>query len=377
MDDETNLVYMKARFYDPDSGRFLTEDTYLGQQDLPPSLNRYLYTYSNPTKYIDPDGHKVYISTDENGKKVFSDKKQSPQITDEQKANSDKVRQGHKDTPTNYDGIFEKYREEEKKRIQQRKNQVPLNTESENSIKSCNGDIVCSEQQQQFAKRQQSVEKMWKKADDVLQGQTGFDDILEQLEDGAIISASGIIIEKGSKKIPLKRFYDNAKEKLTGKKKSKEKTDFDKSKDDYKQELNKKISDKRKGQDHSYDRTPRDLKEQLSMKEARSIGKSRTGEVKLEKLKDQPRLENVYGEGRWVKKGTERKNADGSITEIHWHENLDTGQNVEYKFKRYDTKTGNAVNKYKEGHSRANTKVNKEPRSDGIPPENWKFKTKN
>lgn len=58
-DTETGLIYMKARFYDPDIGRFLTQDTYLGENGTPPSLHRYLYAYGNPTINIDPDGHAV------------------------------------------------------------------------------------------------------------------------------------------------------------------------------------------------------------------------------------------------------------------------------------------------------------------------------
>ena len=48
-------------FYDPDEGRFLTADDYLGEPGTPPSLNRYLYAYGNPTAYIDPDGRDVEI----------------------------------------------------------------------------------------------------------------------------------------------------------------------------------------------------------------------------------------------------------------------------------------------------------------------------
>ncbi len=50
---------MKARFYDPDVGRFLNQDTYLGESGTPPSLHRYLYAYSNPNYYTDPSGHCV------------------------------------------------------------------------------------------------------------------------------------------------------------------------------------------------------------------------------------------------------------------------------------------------------------------------------
>ncbi|MFC3150957.1 RHS repeat-associated core domain-containing protein [Litoribrevibacter euphylliae] len=56
-DDETGLIYMKARFYDPDMARFITQDSYLGQPGTPPSLHRYLYAYGNPTVWVDPTGH--------------------------------------------------------------------------------------------------------------------------------------------------------------------------------------------------------------------------------------------------------------------------------------------------------------------------------
>ncbi len=57
-DNETNLYYFKARFYDPETGRFLNQDAYLGDINTPPSLHRYLYAYSNPTVYIDLTGYK-------------------------------------------------------------------------------------------------------------------------------------------------------------------------------------------------------------------------------------------------------------------------------------------------------------------------------
>lgn len=59
-DKESGLYYLKARFYDPDTGRFLSQDSYLGETDTPPSLHRYLYAYGNPTVYWDPDGHMVF-----------------------------------------------------------------------------------------------------------------------------------------------------------------------------------------------------------------------------------------------------------------------------------------------------------------------------
>ena len=56
-DEKTGLIYFGARYYDPDSGRFITQDTYLGETGTPPSLHRYLYAYSNPTVYIDLFGY--------------------------------------------------------------------------------------------------------------------------------------------------------------------------------------------------------------------------------------------------------------------------------------------------------------------------------
>ncbi len=58
-DENTGLIYFGARYYDPDTGRFISQDSYLGEPGTPPSLHRYLYAYSNPTVYIDPDGNVV------------------------------------------------------------------------------------------------------------------------------------------------------------------------------------------------------------------------------------------------------------------------------------------------------------------------------
>ena len=56
-DEKTGLIYFGARYYDPDLGRFITQDTYLGEVGTPPSLHRYLYAYSNPTVFVDLYGH--------------------------------------------------------------------------------------------------------------------------------------------------------------------------------------------------------------------------------------------------------------------------------------------------------------------------------
>ncbi|MBU2707956.1 hypothetical protein KCM76_18315, partial [Zooshikella marina] len=69
-DPETGLVYAKARFYDPDVGRFLSMDAWEGDLTLAPSLHKYLYAYGNPLVWVDPFGHqsqRAHRWVDENG----------------------------------------------------------------------------------------------------------------------------------------------------------------------------------------------------------------------------------------------------------------------------------------------------------------------
>jgi RHS repeat-associated protein len=72
-DTQTGLIYFGARYYDPDTARFLTQDPYLGESTTPPSLHRYLYAYSNPTVYVDPDGHIALLSEGAEQLAVFND----------------------------------------------------------------------------------------------------------------------------------------------------------------------------------------------------------------------------------------------------------------------------------------------------------------
>jgi RHS repeat-associated protein len=55
-DEETDLFYAKARYYDPVEGVFLREDPLQGDINTPPSLHRYNYAANNPTAFIDPTG---------------------------------------------------------------------------------------------------------------------------------------------------------------------------------------------------------------------------------------------------------------------------------------------------------------------------------
>nr|WP_240927233.1 polymorphic toxin-type HINT domain-containing protein [Paenibacillus thiaminolyticus] len=59
-DAATELQYLRARWYDPGIGRFLTEDAYEGEITNPLSLNLYTYVYNNPLIYSDPTGNFIY-----------------------------------------------------------------------------------------------------------------------------------------------------------------------------------------------------------------------------------------------------------------------------------------------------------------------------
>ncbi len=57
----SELQYLRARWYDTDNGRFISEDSYLGTRENPLSRNRYIYTNNNPVNYVDPSGHLAIL----------------------------------------------------------------------------------------------------------------------------------------------------------------------------------------------------------------------------------------------------------------------------------------------------------------------------
>ncbi len=79
-DNETNLFYFKARFYDPETGRFLGQDAYLGDINTPPSLHRYLYAYANPLVYIDLMGYEAEASSNQDENKPLSPEEYNKQV---------------------------------------------------------------------------------------------------------------------------------------------------------------------------------------------------------------------------------------------------------------------------------------------------------
>lgn len=60
----TGLFYLRARYYDPELGRFVSEDPFNGLLTKPSSLHGYLYASNDPINRIDPaglfDGRKVW-----------------------------------------------------------------------------------------------------------------------------------------------------------------------------------------------------------------------------------------------------------------------------------------------------------------------------
>ena len=56
-DEESNLLYLRARYYEPETGRFLSRDSYEGTLKNPLGRNLYLYVQNNSVNFKDPSGH--------------------------------------------------------------------------------------------------------------------------------------------------------------------------------------------------------------------------------------------------------------------------------------------------------------------------------
>ncbi|MCI0711839.1 MAG: RHS repeat-associated core domain-containing protein [Chloroflexi bacterium] len=61
-DAGTGLYFLRARYYDPAIGRFLSQDPYLVNTGNPVELNRYVYTANNPVNYADPSGLQTLVT---------------------------------------------------------------------------------------------------------------------------------------------------------------------------------------------------------------------------------------------------------------------------------------------------------------------------
>jgi RHS repeat-associated protein len=56
-DIETGLDYLRARYYDPTLGRFISRDAYAGNLSDPMSQHKYQYAHANPVVNTDPSGY--------------------------------------------------------------------------------------------------------------------------------------------------------------------------------------------------------------------------------------------------------------------------------------------------------------------------------
>jgi RHS repeat-associated protein len=59
--DQSGFVYLRARYYDPTVGRFVSSDKYKGEIAEPSSQNGYSYCGNNPVNYVDPSGYKEVL----------------------------------------------------------------------------------------------------------------------------------------------------------------------------------------------------------------------------------------------------------------------------------------------------------------------------
>jgi RHS repeat-associated protein len=55
-DEEVELLYLRARYYQPETGRFITKDPWAGDVSQPGTLNPWAYVGNNAVRYSDPSG---------------------------------------------------------------------------------------------------------------------------------------------------------------------------------------------------------------------------------------------------------------------------------------------------------------------------------
>jgi RHS repeat-associated protein len=59
VDASTGLVFLRARYYEPATGRFLSRDPFPGYAAIPALQHPYVYALNNPLRYTDPNGEIV------------------------------------------------------------------------------------------------------------------------------------------------------------------------------------------------------------------------------------------------------------------------------------------------------------------------------
>lgn len=63
--NDLDLIYMNARYYLPEVGRFISPDSIVPNSSNPQSFNRYSYVRNNPLNFTDPMGHRECGASDD------------------------------------------------------------------------------------------------------------------------------------------------------------------------------------------------------------------------------------------------------------------------------------------------------------------------
>jgi RHS repeat-associated protein len=79
-DANAGFYYLRARYYDVNTGRFISSDTWQGNTAEPVTLHKYLYANMNPVMYIDPAGLFTIIELN-NVQGIMSDSKKKEGIS--------------------------------------------------------------------------------------------------------------------------------------------------------------------------------------------------------------------------------------------------------------------------------------------------------
>ncbi len=58
-DSQTGLYYLYKRYFEPQTGRFLSQDPLLGDLATPQTLHRFVYCSNNPLRFTDPTGSRI------------------------------------------------------------------------------------------------------------------------------------------------------------------------------------------------------------------------------------------------------------------------------------------------------------------------------
>jgi len=58
--DDVELLHLRARWYSPGTGTFLSKDPWEGDDLRPQSINGWNYAEGNPTNFTDPSGHCIF-----------------------------------------------------------------------------------------------------------------------------------------------------------------------------------------------------------------------------------------------------------------------------------------------------------------------------